>query len=61
MTAIEETTTTHMLRSEHTPIFDELTAQLGDPSDYRRMIEEEYNREHPKPRPPKGKQGVKRK
>lgn len=62
MTAIEETTmeTTarDMLEGEHTPIFDALCDQLGAPMTFRRKAEEEYGKEHPKPRPPKGKQGV---
>lgn len=66
MTAIEETTmeTTarHMLNAEHTPIFAELAASLGDPTTFREKAEQEYNEERnrPKPTPPAGKKGVKR-
>lgn len=64
MTAIEEipmeTTARDMLVGEPTPIFRALCEKLGAPMTYRKKAEDEYAREHPKPRPPAGKKGVKR-
>ena len=58
MMAIEETTMTNLLAGESNPIYMQMIAEFGDPVDYARKAAEEYDAEHPKPKPPTGKNGV---
>lgn len=48
-----------MTMIQTTPIYRDLVEELGDPATYQRLAQEEYELEHPKPKPPAGRRGRK--